>query len=411
MAELAINGGPQAKRTPYGSGQRFGKAEEDAAVAAIRSQQLWYIGGTRVLEAERTISRVYGACHAVCCSSGTAAVHTALAVCGVEAGDEVILNPVTDWGSALGILALGAAPVFADIDEETFSLDPACVERAITPRTRAILVVHVHGFPARIKEVVELARRRGLAVVEDCAQSHGAFVDGKAVGTFGTVGAYSTNDSKLVSCGEGGFVITDDERLARMARLFTDKGYDRTNYIRGAAGVPFMAFNYRMSELAAAVLDVQVRGMMERVHARRRYFRRLMARLEGVRGYLPLRPLPGAEASHWTILGRLDLSQFKADLGTIIRAVGAEGVHAWSGIASSRTLYCCTVFQRRSLWPMDPGRAAEWLPAGMYHEGLCPVAERVVDTSFILSNSEYYTDADADESADGVLKVLDYYRR
>ena len=193
--KLAIEGGSQAKITPYGTGNRFGKAEEEAALAAIRSQKLWYLGGTRVFETEKIICDMYGVRHAVLCSSGTAAVHAALAVCGVELGDEVIVSPISDWGSVLGILALGAVPVFADVDEATYSLDPSCVESAITAKTKAILLVHLAGYPARVKEIAAIAKRRDLKLVEDCAQSHYAFLDDKALGAYGDISAFSTNDS------------------------------------------------------------------------------------------------------------------------------------------------------------------------------------------------------------------------
>ncbi|MBA3710605.1 MAG: aminotransferase class I/II-fold pyridoxal phosphate-dependent enzyme, partial [Planctomycetes bacterium] len=252
-ARLAVDGGAKAKNTPYGEGRRFTADDEQAAVAAVRSQHLWYIGGTRVLAAEAAIRRLIGASHAVCCSSGTAAVHTALAACGVEPGDEVIVNPITDWGSIAGILALGAVPVFCDIELATYSLDPEALARAITSRTSAILVVHLGGYPARIREIAGIARASGVALIEDCAQSPLASVDGAMVGTFGDAGAFSTNDSKHISCGEGGVVVARDAEVARVARLFTDKGYDRSAQ-RGGQAVGFLAFNYRMSELSAAVL-------------------------------------------------------------------------------------------------------------------------------------------------------------
>jgi perosamine synthetase len=160
--ELAIYGGNPAKTAPYAKGIRFGKAEEEAVLAAIRSQKLWYKqGGTRVLAVEKTIGEMMGVPHAIVCSSGTAAVHTAVIMCGVEAGDEVILNPVTDWGSVCGVLAAGAVPVFADIRSDTLSLDPDSVAKAFTRRTRAVLLVHVGGYPAHVKEIVASAREGG----------------------------------------------------------------------------------------------------------------------------------------------------------------------------------------------------------------------------------------------------------
>jgi len=296
-SELAIHGGKPAKTVPYTKGIRFGKAEEEAALAAIRSQKLWMKqGGTRVLAVEKTICEMMGAPHAIVCSSGSAAVHMAVIMCGVEPGDEVILNPVTDWGSICGVLAVGAVPVFADIRPDTLSLDPASVAKAITRHTRAILLVHQGGYPAHVKEIVALAKERGVKVIEDCAQSPLALLDGRPVGTFGDVGTFSTNDSKHVSSGEGGFVVTAEAEMARVGRLFIDKAYERDK-TRGQTDVTFLGFNYRMSELSAAVLDVQLRGLEEQIRRRTEYADRLAAGLESARWLRVLKPAGGARAA------------------------------------------------------------------------------------------------------------------
>lgn len=409
---LAIEGGRPAKATPYGVGKRFGEAEEKAAVAAIRSQKLWYLGGKFVFETEALICKMYDVRHAVLCSSGTAAVHTALAVCGVEAGDEVIVNPISDWGSILGILALGATPVFADVDESTYSLDPACVESAISAKTKAILLVHLGGYPARVKEISVIAKKRGLKLVEDCAQSHYAFLDGKALGTYGDVAAFSTNDSKQISCGEGGFVMTNDPHLAKMARLFTDKGYDRDAIReRGTQDVAFMAFNYRMSELSAAVLGVQLQSLPEQIHGRKNYHVLLMQHMGDVSEYRPLKVQDGGQGSYWSVMGRLDLTQFKVDRKTLVTALRAEGIFVTTGMAPSRILYSNTVFQKKTLYPMSSRASSHSLASRSYDGVLCPVAERIVDSSMTFPCSPFFTGVDARETAMGIKKVFRYYHR
>jgi perosamine synthetase len=409
--QLAIDGGKPAKTIPYGTAIRFGSEEEEAAVAAIRSQKLWYIGGTRVLAAEARIRSLYGVGHAIACSSGTAAVHTALAVCGVEPGDEVIVNPVSDWGSVAGVLALGAVPVFADIEVATYSLDPAAVEAAITPRTRAVMVVHMSGYPARIQELAALAKRHALKLVEDCAQAHYTFVGQQVLGSFGDVGAFSTNDSKHISCGEGGFVVLADPEVAKVARLFTDKGYDRDQIkTRGAMGVPFLAYNYRMSELSASVLDVQLAKMPKLIEDRRRYAEALLARISDIPGYIPLPVPPASRPSYWTVLGRIDPAAFRVARTTLVGAMDAEGVGVATGLAPSRVLYGNPVFTRKALHPMSPDKPAAQLAGYEYRLGLCPVAEHITDTAFNLPTSPYFTERDAEETASALRKVLTHFQ-
>ncbi|HUT60799.1 MAG TPA: DegT/DnrJ/EryC1/StrS family aminotransferase [Phycisphaerae bacterium] len=409
--KLAIDGGAPAKTVPYTKGIRFGKAEEEAAVACIRAQKLWYKqGGTRVTAVEKTICEMHDIKHAVCCSSGTAAVHTALAMCGVEAGDEVIVNPVSDWGSVCGILALGAAPVFADIDEETFSLDPACVEAAVTDKTRAIMLVHLGGYPAHVREIIDLTKPRGIKVIEDCAQSPLTMLDGQPVGTFGDVGAFSTNDSKHVSCGEGGFVITRDDEMAHVARLFIDKGYERDR-VRGCGDVRFLGFNYRLTELQAAVLDVQLRGLPAQLGKRRAYGERLIAGLEGIDGLKVMKVPPNAEGAYWFVLTHLELEKLSADRSKVTEALTAEGLACWGALAPAQTLYGTSAIRDGTLYPFRrTGRSA--FPGGRkYPEGICPVAERISDSAISLVCSPFYTRQDADETAAGVRKVVDHYRK
>ena len=407
---LAIDGGEKVKTTPYGSGKRLGKAEEDAVVEVIRSQTLFYAHGRKVHEAEEAFCRMYASKHAVACSSGTAAVHTALAVCGVGSGDEVIVNPLTDWGSVMGILALGAVPVFADIEEETYSLDPDCVAELITPRTRAIEVVHLFGYPARIREIVEIARSRGVKTVEDCAQSHCAFIDGKALGTFGDVGTFSTNDWKHVTCGEGGVVITDDDEMARASRLFIDKGYDRSpDRVRGDARVNFLAFNYRMSELNGAVLVAQLRSLPRQVKRLREYHARVVAGIGELAGYTPLKPGTGVEGSFWGILGHLDPEQFTVDRSVIVKALTAEGTPVGTGLCPTGLLYNNPVLRDKSIHPMDPNRQAEFLADADYHDGLCPTAESIDRRVLVMPCSQFFTDTDADETGAAMRKVLEHY--
>ncbi len=209
---------------------------------------------------ERELARRTGAARALLCSSGTAALSIALAACGVGAGDEVILPPFTFVATMEAVVHAGAVPVFADIDE-TLCLDPAGLEAAITPRTRAVIPVHMCGAMARIDEIRSLCDRRSLVLIEDACQAVGGSYRGKALGAFGHMGCFSFDSVKTVTCGEGGAVITDDEALYARADAYADHGHDHVGADRGAEGHSILGTNHRISELNAAVGLAQFRKL------------------------------------------------------------------------------------------------------------------------------------------------------
>ncbi|HQN17835.1 MAG TPA: DegT/DnrJ/EryC1/StrS family aminotransferase, partial [Syntrophobacteraceae bacterium] len=226
-------------------------------------------GHWKTRQLEEALQETLRVRYAHVCSSGTAAVCAALAACGVGAGDEVILPPFTFVADPEAVLLAGATPVFADIDD-TLCLDPKAVERAITPRTRAVLLVHMCGSMARIDELEGLCKRRGVVLIEDNAQAVGATFDGKALGTFGKAGILSFDYVKTITCGEGGAVITDDPRVYELVDAFCDHGHDHRGNDRGAEGHEHIGTNFRISELNAAVGLAQVRKLDHILQTQRR---------------------------------------------------------------------------------------------------------------------------------------------
>jgi len=212
-----------------------------------------YILGPEVLAFEQEAARYLGVRHAVGCNSGTDALVLALRALGIGPGDEVITTPFTFFATAEAISQVGATPVFTDVEEESMNLDPALIERAVTPRTRAILPVHLFGRPCAMADILDLARRRGLQVVEDCAQSFGARHRGKATGTLGRAGCFSFFPSKnLGAYGDGGLLATSDDGLADLARALRVHG-GRKKYHNDMIG-----YNSRLDELQAAMLRVKL---------------------------------------------------------------------------------------------------------------------------------------------------------
>ena len=209
---------------------------------------------------EAELAKRVGVKHSHLCSSGTSALCIALASCGVGAGDEVIVPPFTFIATIEAVLGAGAVPVFAEIDE-TLCLDPEAVRAAITPRTKAVLPVHMCGAMARIDEIKDLCAQKQIVLIEDACQAIGGTLNGKALGSFGQMGCFSFDPVKTITCGEGGAVVTNDEKLYKTAEVYADHGHDHTGDDRGLEGHPVLGTNYRISELNAAVGLAQLRKL------------------------------------------------------------------------------------------------------------------------------------------------------
>lgn len=385
---LAIDGGPKAKRTPYRTGRRYGEEELTELREALEQGTLFYAQGRKVKQLEEEYARLYGAAHCVAASSCTGALHAALAAVGVGPGCEVITAPITDMGTISGILFQGGVPVFADVDPRTYNVTPESVSACLSPRTRAVLAVHLAGNPADSEGLAAVAARAGVALIEDCAQSFLARLNGRLVGTFGDVGCFSLNEFKHISCGDGGLCITNDPDLARQIRRATDKAYSREP---GASRDPdFLATNYRMTELQGAVAVAQLRKLEGICQARHAHGERLTRLLEGVPGLLPPRVLPGGYSTYWFYLFRVD-EALGASADAVAEALRAEGVPAGAHYIG-RCVY---------EYPVLLG-----MPFGdRYRPGLCPRAEEVLRTGIIVPIHQDYSEADIEETAAAIGKV------
>ena len=399
--ELAIDGGEPVRSKPLpGHARLMGQAELDELATVVRSGQLGRHGGTKVKELERAFAERYGVKHAIAVSSGSAADHTAIAMIDPEPGDEIITTPCTDFGTVLGILFQNAIPVFADLDPHTLCLDPGSVEANITPRTRAILAVHLFGGLADIDALKEIGDRHGIPVIEDCAQAQLAELDGRLAGTIGQIGCFSFNNTKHLNCGEGGMVVTNDDSLARRARLFADKAWPRDEDERYSL---FLGQNYRLNELEGAVALVGLRRLDENVASRRRAVESIFERIAGVPGIQIPDALPGANSSYWILHFFVDVG---IDAGEVAAALAAEGIpfsaryvtplYTWPVLRDAKT-YGTSGFPFGSAYvdrPFD------------YAPGLCPVFEERRERLLLLPVDEQWTDADTADVAAAIQKVL-----
>ncbi|WP_419163004.1 DegT/DnrJ/EryC1/StrS family aminotransferase [Candidatus Palauibacter sp.] len=346
---LAIEGGPPVRTAPWPSWPRWGAAERRALLEVLESGR-WGRGGRAVPELEERFAALHGARYAVACCNGTVAIQLGLIAAGVRPGDEVITSPYSFVATAHAARAMGAVPVFVDVEPGTHNLDPELIEAAITERTTAILPVHIGGRPADMDRVNEIAARHGLRVVEDAAQAWLAGWRGRGVGTLGQAGAFSFQSSKNLTAGEGGMVLTDDEALYRRAWSWHDCG-------REPEGPPHAyaadGLNLRMTEFQAALLLCGLERLPAEQAIRRQAMDTLAAglgELDGVRVPDPDERIT-AHGCH-VFMVRLDESRVRADKGWVIEALRAEGIPAHPGYTTplQRGLPVCEALCRATIW-------------------------------------------------------------
>ena len=251
----------------------IGPEEKAAVIEVLESGML--AQGPRVAAFEDAFTQLTGAKHAIATSSGTTGLHLALMAHGIGPGDEVVTSPFTFIASVNTILFTGATPVFADIDEGSFNIDPKAIEAAITPRTKALMPVHLYGQPCDMDEITALARKHGLAIIEDAAQAVGATYHGRHAGTFGT-GVFSLYATKNVMTGEGGMITTDDDHIADQCRLLRNHG------MRKRYQYEMLGYNFRLTDVLAAIGIAQLGRLPEATARRRANARFLNAELEAV---------------------------------------------------------------------------------------------------------------------------------
>ena len=325
----------------------------------------------------------------------------------------MVTTPITDMGTVAPVLFQGAVPIFADVDDETFTIDPRDVERRLTDKTAAIVPVHLFGFPADMDPIMEAAEKRGIWVVEDCAQAYLAEYKGRLVGTIGHIAAFSLQQSKHITAGEGGLIVTNDEELAQRAALFTDKGWVRWASVHGLQPREYvmLGLNYRMGELQGAVALAQLPKLEWVVERRRELAERLTKRLEGIDYLKPLPRVKWAKPSYWQYPVRVELDELKVSLQEFAEALRAEGVPCWTGYIGI-PLYLTKLFRERrtfakSRFPLadNPlyGRDVE------YREGLCPRAELVLKQLIVIPWNELYKPEDVDDIAEALEKLVKYY--
>ncbi len=391
---LALLGGPPVCSEPWPETSTIGAEEKRAVLEVLDSGMLsgfhagpgpGFEGGPRVRKLEREWAEYFGTRQAVAFNSLTSGLQAAIGALGIGPGDEVIVPPLTMSASAVCPLAYGAVPIFADVDPQNFCLDPASVEERVTERTRALVVVHLFGHPAAMDDLLAVARRHNLAVLEDCAQAPGAAYRGKPVGTLGKIGGFSLNVHKTIQTGEGGVMVTDDEELALRMRLIRNHGETAVEALGVEQLGNTFGGNTRMTEIEAAIASVQLRRLEELTEPRLRLAAALDRELASLPGLRPQRALePGSRHVYYFYAMRYDEKRCGLPRELFLRAVQAEGIPLRSDYA--RPVYWEPIFQKgiaigKEGFPFRNG------PGGdpyRYPRGLCPIAERLFERELLF---------------------------
>ena len=325
MSSLALLGGKKTKGKPFPLWPQYDEMERHALNEVLESRIWWRTPGTRTLEFEQAFANFHGARYGIAVTNGTAALEVTLAALGIGPGDEVIVPDFTFVATASAVLFANALPVMVDVNPQTYCIDPDLAEAAITSRTKAIIAVHMGGHPADLDRLRQIAADRGLALIEDSAHAHATEWRGQKIGTFGISGTFSFQSSKLMTAGEGGIIITSDEKFERQARSLHDCGrmpgeWFYSHFIYGS--------NYRLSEWQGAILKVQLSRLDQQTKRRHQNARTLDRLLSEIPGITPQQLDPRCTLNgQYAYIFHVDKREF-AGISTerFIAAMNAEGI-------------------------------------------------------------------------------------
>ena len=397
-AELAINGGIPLRTEPWLNNITTGDEEKQAVIRVMDSGYLSlfegshtpdapfsFEGGPEVQGLEKEWSDYYDVKHSISLNSATSGLYAAIGAAGIGYGDEVIVSPYTMTACATAPLIYGAIPVFADVELEYGSLDPVSVDKRVTPRTKAIIVVHQFGIPADMDAIMAIAKKHDLIVIEDCAQAHGAKYKDQFVGTIGNIGVFSLNVNKTIQSGEGGVCITNDYDLAYRLQLIRNHGEAVVGPANYENIINIVGFNYRLSELQAAIARGQLKKLDSLNTARLEYIEYI---LDGLKDFSFLRPLTSREycySTYYVMPIRFieEIAGIKRE--EFITAVNAEGALFYQGY--SKPLYLQPLYQNQELFKGGYPFAAKENEQCVknYQQGICPIAERLYYSEMVIN--------------------------
>ncbi len=334
--KLALKGGDKIRKKPFLKWPMFDQCEEKALLEVLKSRR-WFSGslggdpGSKVAEFERKFAEYQGAKYAIAVANGAAALEVTLRSLGIGAGDEVIVPAFTFIATATAAMNVNAIPIIVDIEPNHLCIDPEAVAKAITLHTKAVIPVHYGGQIANMEKLLKIAAENNLIVIEDAAHAHGSMWEGKRAGTFGKAGCFSFQESKTITAGEGGIILTDDDELAKRARSYRSNGREE-----GKPGYEHyrLGWNYRLTEFQAVILLAQLQRLEDQVKTRTKNANYLSQELKKIPGFKPITDPPGTELNgHYlysVIYEKKELIK-GVEKDKVIEALRAEGIPCQGG--------------------------------------------------------------------------------
>ena len=425
MAKLAINGGKPVRENLFPAYNTITAAEKQAALEVLDSGNMsqflgcWhpdFFGGPKVQEFEKMWGQAFGAAHAITVNSNTSGLFAAIGAAGIGPGDEVIVSPYSMSASAVAPIVYGAVPVFADIQDDIFALDPASIRARITPRTKAILVVHIFGHAADMDPIMEIAREHNLVVIEDCAQAPLGTYKGRMVGTIGDMGVFSLNYHKHIHTGEGGVITTNSDVYAERLHLIRNHG-EVSILPKGVKDMTNLwGFNYRLTEIQAAIGITQLERADGYIEERIRNCEYLAGRLSALPGLILPVTYPDCRHVYYVQAIKFRAGEVGVHRNRFVDAVAAElpSAHLREstgkliGSGYTEPLYMQPIYQERAGTKCS-FNCPRYQGSADYSKGLCPVTERMHYSE--LFTHEYMrppmTKRDLDDVVDAFEKVME----
>lgn len=414
MSKLALLGGLPVRDKAIPWTNTMGEEEKAAVVKVMESGNLsaflgragtGFLGGPRVQEIEQLFAKKFGARYGISVNSATTALHTAVAACEIGPGDEVLVTPYTMSATASAILMNNAVPVFVDICEDTYTLNPNEIKKWLTPRTKAIIVTNLFGLPGNVPEIVKIAKQHGLYVIEDNAQAPGATIDGKQAGTIGDLGIFSLNYHKVIHSGEGGIILTDNEKLAYRCQLIRNHGEVAVDDLGDEEAV-VLGSNYRMTELHAAVGIEQLKKLDVFLTMRRRLAQQVTDGLAGIEGLQGVVVPEGYTHSYYVYPIRFDQTVWGISRAAFASAMKTEGFPLGEGYV--KPLYLLKMYQHKKVYNQTQYPFSFISdPVQNYQKGICPVVEVLYGETLLTADicRVPYTTKDINDFLAAVEKV------
>jgi perosamine synthetase len=388
--KLALLGGRAVLSQPLQEPNNIGDEEIEEAIKVLKTGRLScfvakyndeFFGGPWVRKLEDEFKDYFGSKFAVSMNSATSALFASVYALGISPGDEVIVPPYTMSATATCILACSAVPVFVDVDSADFCIDAQKIEQAVTEKTKAIIVVHLLGNPARMDRIMAIAGKYNLSVIEDCAQAPGAVYKDRYAGTFGDVGIYSLNKHKTIQTGEGGVIITNNDRLALKLQLIRNHAEVVADQMAVPEEFNLIGWNYRMAELEAAIGSIQIKRLDKLNAVRIANAEYLSEGLKEFSWLIPNKLEPCARSVYYRYPFRYIKENIDINRHTFANAMKAEGFPLNEGYV--KPIYLQSIYQRKNV--NVPYLGELYRSDCNYSKGLCPVVENLYENEFLFS--------------------------